>query len=135
MNVFRLPEFYLIDLPGYGFAHASKGARAGYRKLVDGYMRGRATLRGVVWLLDIRHDPSKDDLAFQELLAETGTPALAVLTKADKLGRQQQGTQARAIAAALGLGHDDVQVVSSTEGQGIQELGDSIRAAAVQAPA
>ena len=131
MNVFRLPEFYLIDLPGYGFAHASKGARAGYRKLVDGYVKNRETLKGVVWLLDIRHEPSKDDYAFQELLAESEVPALPVLTKADKLGRQQQRVQARMIAAALGVGEEDVQVVSSDEGLGIAELGESILAAAL----
>ena len=98
MNVFRLPTFYLVDLPGYGFAQASKGMRAGYRKLVEGYLKKREQLAGVVWLLDIRHEPSKDDLTFQDLLAESGRPALVVLTKADKLGRQQQRLQAKVIA-------------------------------------
>ncbi len=134
MNVFRLPTFYLVDLPGYGFAHASKVARAGYRRLVDGYVKEREHLRGVVWLLDIRHDPSKDDLAFQDLLAEAGAPALTVLTKADKLGRQQQATQQRSIATALGLKPADLQVVSSMEGTGIADLGASILGA-VREPA
>jgi GTP-binding protein len=129
MNVFRLPTFYLIDLPGYGFAHASKTARAGYRSLVDGYVRDREHLKGIVWLLDIRHDPSKDDLAFQSLLAESGVPALPVLTKADKLGRQQQKVQVRSIAGALGVSDADLQAVSSTDGTGIEELGESILAA------
>ena len=102
MNMFRLPTFYMVDLPGYGFAHANKGMRAGYRKLVEGYLTKREQLKGVVWLLDIRHEPSKDDLVFQDLLAESGRPALVVLTKADKLGRQQQRLQAKAIAKALG---------------------------------
>ncbi|MCU0620995.1 MAG: ribosome biogenesis GTP-binding protein YihA/YsxC [Gemmatimonadales bacterium] len=129
MNVFRLPGFYLVDLPGYGFAKASKVNRAAYRRLVEGYLTARDTLAGVVWLLDVRHDPSKDDLAFQELLAESGRPALAVLTKADKLGRQQQRTQLHAIAAALGLADDEVQLVSSVDGSGIADLGASILAA------
>ena len=129
MNVFRLPGFYLVDLPGYGFAKASKVNRAAYRKLVEGYLKGRDAIAGVVWLLDCRHDPSKDDLAFQELLAESGRPALAVLTKADKLGRQQQRTQVQAIAAALGLAPAEVQLVSSTDGSGIADLGASILAA------
>ena len=51
MNVFRLPDFYLIDLPGYGFAKASKVNRAAYRRLVEGYLTKRETLTGVVWLL------------------------------------------------------------------------------------
>lgn len=62
LNFYRLPEFYLVDLPGYGFARAGKGARAGYRKLVTSYLRTRSSLAGIVWLLDIRHQPSADDL-------------------------------------------------------------------------
>ncbi len=69
LNAFRLPGFYLIDLPGYGFARAGKAARAGYRRLVDRYLLERPTLAGVVWLLDVRHEPSKDDLDIQDLLA------------------------------------------------------------------
>jgi GTP-binding protein len=129
MNMFRLPTFYMVDLPGYGFAHANKGLRAGYRKLVEGYLTRREQLHGVVWLLDIRHEPSKDDFIFQDLLAESGRPALVVLTKADKLGRQQQRLQAKAIAKALGLSEDQLQLVSSVDGVGIEELGESIKAA------
>ena len=126
MNVFRLPDFYLIDLPGYGFAKASKVNRAAYRRLVEGYFTKRETLTGVVWLLDARHDPSKDDLAFQELLAASECPALAVLTKADKLTRREQSERPGAIAAALGVPDDQVQLVSAETGMGIPELGASI---------
>jgi GTP-binding protein len=126
MNVFRLPDFYLIDLPGYGFAKASKVNRAAYRRLVEGYLTKRETLAGVVWLLDARHDPSKDDLAFQELLAASERPALAVLTKADKLTRREQSERPGAIAAALGVPDDQVQLVSAETGMGIPELGASI---------
>ena len=129
INVFRLPEFYLIDLPGYGFAKASKATRFGYRRLVEGYLKRRDTLAGVVWLLDIRHLPSKEDLAMQELLIEAGASVLAVFTKADKLGRQAQATQSRAIARALGLDEGQTQLVSSETGQGIADLGASILAA------
>ena len=129
VNVFRLPGFYMVDLPGYGFARASKSVREGYRKLVEGYLRRRETLTGVVWLLDVRHMPSKDDIAMQELLIESGTSVLAVFTKADKLGRQAQVTQSRAIARALGLDESQTQLVSSETGQGIADLGASILAA------
>ena len=129
VNVFRFPEFYLVDLPGYGFARASKATRFGYRRLVDGYLRRRETLAGVVWLLDIRHLPSKDDLVMQELLVEAGTAVLAVFTKADKLGRQAQAAQSGAIARALGLDESQTQIVSSATGMGIADLGASILAA------
>jgi GTP-binding protein len=61
MNVFRLPAFYLVDLPGYGWSRASQAERTGFRKLLDGYLNRRERLAGVVWLLDVRHTPSDDD--------------------------------------------------------------------------
>ena len=129
LNFYRLPRLYLVDLPGYGFARASKGARAGYRKLVTEYLRGRATLTGIVWLLDIRHPPSADDLEMQKLLVESGRPVLAVFTKADKLTRSGLPPRALQLAEALGLQQDQVQLTSSRSKLGIAELGTSIVAA------
>jgi GTP-binding protein len=129
LNAFRLPGFYLVDLPGYGFARAGKAARAGYRRLVDTYLLERPTLAGVVWLLDVRHEPSKDDLEMQELLAQSGRPVLVALTKGDKLTRSVQAQRTRALAVALGLQEDQVQLTSSTSRLGITELAESIVAA------
>ena len=129
VNVFRLPALYLIDLPGYGFARASKGARMGYRRLLRGYLETRAALAGVVWLLDIRHQPSTDDLEMQELLTASGRPTLAVFTKADKLGRAARAARSAALADALGLDEIQTHLVSSATGEGIADLGDSILAA------
>jgi GTP-binding protein len=129
LNFYRLPRFYLVDLPGYGFARASKPARAGYRKLVTEYLRGRVTLVGVVWLLDIRHQPSADDLELQKLLVASGRPVLAVFTKADKLTHSGLPPRARELAEALGLQQDQVQLTSSRTKLGIAELATSIVAA------
>ena len=129
LNAFRLPGFYLIDLPGYGFARAGKTARAGYRKLVDRYLLERRTLAGVVWLLDVRHQPSKGDLEMQDLLARSGRPVLVALTKGDKLTRSAQAVRATAIGAALGLDADQIQLTSSTSRLGVTELAASIIAA------
>jgi GTP-binding protein len=128
LNAFRLPAFYLVDLPGYGFARASKSARDSYRTLVTRYLRERASLVGVAWLLDARHDPSAGDFDMQELLVESGRPVLAVLTKADKLGRSARRERVQAIARALELPDDQVQVTSSRTGDGITDLGASILA-------
>jgi GTP-binding protein len=130
LNFYRLPQLYLVDLPGYGFARASKSDRAGYRKLVTGYLRTRETLAGIVWLLDIRHDPSREDLEMQELLIESGRPVLATLTKADKLTRSAQRTRERELSVSLGLRPDQIQLTSSRSGTGIPELAASIIAAA-----
>jgi GTP-binding protein len=130
LNFYRLPELYLVDLPGYGFARASKTDRAGYRKLVNGYLRTRETLAGIVWLLDIRHDPSREDREIQELLVESGRPVLAALTKADKLNRSALAERERDLAEALGLTGEQIQVTSSRSSVGITELARSIVAAA-----
>jgi GTP-binding protein len=126
LNFYRLPQLYLVDLPGYGFARASKTDRAGYRKLVTGYLRGRETLAGIVWLLDIRHDPSREDREIQQLLVESGRPVLAVFTKTDKLTRSALRLRERELAEALELTPDQVQLASSRSRTGIAELATSI---------
>ena len=121
--------YYLIDLPGYGYARASKTERARFADLVQRFLTERASVTGVVWLLDIRHDPSKEDRSMAELLGERGLPALAVLTKADKLGRDAARAQGRAIARQLGLAPDQVEITSSKSGAGMAELRASVQAA------
>lgn len=129
LNFYRLPELYLVDLPGYGFARASKKDRAGYRALVSEYLRTRKTLTGIVWLLDVRHDPSIDDREMQALLTESGRPVLAVLTKADKLTGSAVRTRQRELTELLGLRPEQVELTSSRSGLGIPELATSIVAA------
>jgi GTP-binding protein len=123
----RQTTYYLLDLPGYGYSRASHTDRRAFRLLIE-HTLNRGRLAGVVWLLDIRHDPSKDDLEIQRLLVESGRPVLAALTKGDKLGRAAAQARARALAATLGLDQDQVQLTSSKSRQGIAELGQSILA-------
>jgi GTP-binding protein len=130
LNIFRLPMLYMIDLPGYGYARANKGDRAGYRKLLEKLLCDRATLTGVVWLLDVRHPPSREDADFQAMLGDTEVPVLAVLTKADKLTRSGLVQAVRDRASELGLAPDQVQPVSSERGDGIAELAAAILAQA-----
>ncbi len=130
LNIFRLPSLYLIDLPGYGFARASKGERQTYRKLLERLLTTRTSLTGVVWLLDIRHAPSADDAEFHALLTASGLPVLAVLTKADKLTRSKLAPAVAARAFELGLEADQIQWVSSETGAGIPELAEAIMSAA-----
>ena len=126
LNVFRLSRFYLVDLPGYGYARASKDERGGYRSLIEGYVGTRERVAGIVWLLDIRHSPSVDDRWFLDLLGGRGLPVLAVLTKADKLSRKGQEERRQAVSAELHLAPDQVQPASSKTGVGIAEVGESV---------
>ncbi len=126
LNIYGLPSCYLVALPGYGWAQASKRDRESYQALVDTYLRNRGTLRGVVWLLDVRHPPSREDQAMQDLLAECGRPALVVLTKIDKLSQARRAEAIRRRASELGLAVDELQPTSSSTGAGIAELGTSV---------
>jgi len=126
LNVFRIgTSYYFLDLPGYGYARAGKEQRAGFRGLLKHALR-REWLRGVVWLLDIRHPPSSDDWAMQETLAAGETHVLAALTKADKLTTSQRNTRAQELRQELELPEDQVVVTSVKTGAGIVELKEAI---------
>ena len=121
--------YYLIDLPGYGYAKTSKTERARFASLIERFLTLRPTITGLVWLLDIRHDPSAEDRAMAELLGERSLPVLAVLTKADKLGTEARRTRVQEIARALHLEPAQIEVTSSKSGDGIAALRDSIASA------
>jgi len=116
---------YFLDLPGYGYSRAGKADRTAFRRLVN-HTLNRERLAGVVWLLDILHEPSADDLTMQDLLAERETRALAALTKGDKLPRRERERRAQELRAALGLPEDQVIVTSAKTGDGIAELREAI---------
>ena len=118
-----------MDLPGYGYAKAGKKERASFRSLIELYLEKRAVLAGVVWLLDSRREPSPDDFAIEEILAARSVPVLAVLTKMDKLTKRERAERAKAIQLALGLESEQLQTTSSSTGDGIAELAESILAA------
>ena len=118
--------FVLVDLPGYGYARVSKEARAAWRPLVEGYLRSSGPLRGVVQLIDARHDPTADDLQMLAFLAELGAPTIIALTKTDKLARAKVAARATEMAKALRV--DDAQVIafSAVSGAGRDELAEAV---------
>jgi GTP-binding protein len=90
INHFTVDEsWYLVDLPGYGYAKVSKGAKQRFQKLIEDYILKRENLVNLFVLLDSRHEPQKIDLAFMEWLGENQIPFAMVFTKTDKLRRGQ----------------------------------------------
>ncbi|WP_455496647.1 ribosome biogenesis GTP-binding protein YihA/YsxC [Coprobacter sp.] len=79
-------EWYLVDLPGYGYAQRGKVGRENIRRIIDGYILNRHEMTCLFVLIDCRHEPQKIDLEFLEWLGENGIPFCIVFTKADKLG-------------------------------------------------
>ena len=127
INFFRVnSSFVLADLPGYGYARISKEKKADWKPLIEGYLKGTKTLVGVVQLLDIRREPSDDDIAMMEYLAEIEVPTIVVLTKADKLSRQAAQERAEEIMRSLSLERDQTILFSSESGQGREELAEAI---------
>lgn len=78
-------QWYIVDLPGYGFAKRSKKVQDDITRMISSYILNREQLVNVFLLIDVRHDPQKIDLEFMEWLGENGVPFSIVFTKADKL--------------------------------------------------
>jgi len=128
-NVYRWgPGCYLVDLPGYGWARAGAAERQVWRRLVSAYLAHRPTLAGVVWLLDIRRDPSPEDLTVGAELRARGVPTLVALTKADQVGRAARAARASAIALRLELDATEFVLTSSKTREGAEDLRDSVLA-------
>lgn len=133
VNFFKVNNaFILVDLPGYGYARVSKEQRAEWRPLIEGYMRGSDQLRGIVQLIDVRHDPTDDDRQMLDFLGDLGVPTIVVLTKTDKLTPKQKGERVFAISRDLALDSDQVIPFSAVTGDGRDELAGAVEALLLQ---
>jgi GTP-binding protein len=127
INFFHINgQLYFVDLPGYGFANVSKKERASWGRMIETYLGKSPHLAGVVVILDIRRTPSDDDIQMLYWCRTFGVRPLPVLTKADKLSRNQRAKQKAAIAKALA---DEIDVTetplvlfSAKTGEGRREL-------------
>jgi GTP-binding protein len=127
INFFRINNtFVLVDLPGYGYARVSKEKKAQWRPLIESYLRRTTQLRGIVLLLDIRREPSDDDRAMLDFLAEMEVPTIVALTKMDKLTKAAAIKQAADISRALALASEQVIPFSAQTGEGRIELLEAI---------
>ena len=130
LNFFAVNEsLHFVDLPGYGFAKAPRALRERWQPMIRDYLAGRANLKGVVWLLDARRDPSPEDLQFLDWLEEAQCPTIPVVTKVDKLSRNELARRLAAIATATGLDRDMFTPFSSVTRTGCAEVWERIGAA------
>jgi GTP-binding protein len=127
INFFRVNNtFVLVDLPGYGYARISKAKKAEWRPMIESYLRRTTQLRGLVLLLDIRREPSDDDRAMLDFLAELGVPTIVALTKADKLTKTDAREKVAEVSRRLALEPDQVIQFSAQSGDGRVELLEAI---------
>ncbi len=126
INFYRLKEFRLVDLPGYGYAKVSKAEKQRWAKLVEGYLSAQRNIKLIVQIIDIRHKPTNDDYDMLNFLYNCNAPFVIVLTKKDKLKKtayekrlnevldelaDYEGIQLIPFSAVDGSGTDDIKEV------------------------
>lgn len=125
LNFFLVNErFYLVDLPGYGYAKVSRSQSKSWGKLIEQYLTKSPRLAGLLLLLDSRREPTPEDRQLLEWLAVRGVPVLAVITKSDKVNKDQLKRKVRQVETAWGIEAIAFSIIS---GLGKSELIASIR--------
>lgn len=123
INVFEA-DFgrWLVDLPGYGFAAAQADERADWQTMIEGYLRGRLSLKLIYLLIDAKVGPTKLDVSMLAWLRAFRLPWRAVAVKSDQVRGSELGTRKRELASGVGLPAAEVPWVSSEKGYGLDEL-------------
>ena len=119
-------NFYLVDLPGYGYAKTGKTNRKFWAKFIEEYLTNSREIKFVCLLVDIRHQPMDSDLKMFRSLIEKNLPVLIVATKSDKISKTEQKENLAAIKKSLGIEEISVLPYSSTKNEGRSDLLDVI---------
>lgn len=128
LNFFNINNgaYALVDLPGYGYAKVSDEEKLKWGTLIEHYFQVSKGLKSVFMLLDIRHDPTKDDMQMLQYLYFYHIPFTLICTKSDKLSKSAANKRKREIANFIGVGVDDVLTFSSLNKNGLQDIFDRI---------
>jgi GTP-binding protein len=124
INFFTINEIMsFVDLPGYGFAKVSQSIKKDWGDMIESYLRERRNLAIVIFILDLRRNPSEDDLSLRNWLDHYRIPYIYILTKADKLSNNQALGQKRIIEKVLGVsGRNKTILFSAKTQRGKEEL-------------
>ncbi len=124
INYFNIDRaFYLVDLPGYGYAKVSKAERERWGRLMEDYFARPDLLTLGVMIVDIRHRPTDDDRTMFQWFQDTGCPLIVVANKLDKLKKREIGPSLQTVRETLGLGEENTLIPFSAEkGNGREEL-------------
>ena len=121
-------EFYLVDLPGYGYAKVSKREKANWGNMIETYLKNRENLYGVILLVDIRHKPTEDDKMMYDWIKHYGYNTIVIATKSDKISRGNYQKHFKIIRKKLGMPPTDKIIpISSLKKEGIDELWTSLK--------
>ena len=128
LNFFNIDDkLRFVDVPGYGYARVSKKEREKWGKMIEEYLTSRENLRAVVSLVDLRHEPSADDVQMYEFLKYYEIPVILVATKADKIPRGKWNKHESLIKKKLDFYKTDTFIIfSSVNKTGVEEAWDAI---------
>lgn len=128
LNFFNIDDkIRFVDVPGYGYAKVSKTERARWGKMIEEYLTSRENLRAVVSLVDLRHEPSAEDVQMYDFLKYYEIPVIVVATKADKIPRGKWNKHESMVKKKLNFDANDQFIIfSSVDRQGIDQAWDSI---------
>lgn len=116
LNFYLIEDaLHFVDVPGYGYAKVSKTERAKWGTMIETYITEREQLQAVVSLVDMRHDPSVDDIQMYNFLKYYQIPVIVVATKADKIKRNQWNKHESAIKKKLNFDNEDDFIIFSSE--------------------
>ncbi len=119
-------QFYLVDLPGYGYAKTSKKNRSIWSKFIEEYLQTSDQIKFICQLIDIRHEPMDSDLNMFQFLINNNLPVLTIATKMDKLSRLSRDIQVALIRKKFNIPELSVLPYSSVKHEGRSELLDTI---------
>lgn len=122
VNYFDFGEFILADLPGYGYAAVSKSEKEKWGKLLERFFEKKEQISHVFSLVDLRHEPTADDMQMLTFLNYHIIPFTVIATKADKLSRMKARERHRQLAGELGLGMDNIILSSGETGLGKEDI-------------
>jgi len=127
INFFVVNEaFMLVDLPGYGFAKVPLAVKKGWGPMMQAYLGSRPTLQGVVLILDVRRVPSAEDLQMLQFLQSFGIRPVFVVTKCDKVSKNERKRQAQVIARTLQVIEAELLYFSALSREGIEEIWQAV---------
>ncbi|MBO4559594.1 MAG: YihA family ribosome biogenesis GTP-binding protein [Lachnospiraceae bacterium] len=115
-------ELYLVDLPGYGYAKVSQATKEKWGKMIERYLKKSPTLKAVFLLIDIRHEPGKNDIDMYNWICESGFTPVIIATKLDKITRSQIQKQTALIRKTLGAKGASIIPFSALNKQGVEEI-------------
>ena len=128
INYYNINDsIFLVDLPGYGYANANEAIKAKWGKMVERYLKNSRSLKQIFLLIDIRHNPSANDVMMYQWIISNGYRPVIIATKMDKLKRSQIDKHIKEIKIGLGMEKDDLLIpVSSETKQNIDKIWEYI---------